>query len=39
MDFELTKEQRMIKDMVKDFAANEVAPKAERIDQTCEFPF
>lgn len=38
MNFELTKEQKMIKDMVRKFAENEVAPKAEYVDKTAEFP-
>ncbi|WP_216829350.1 acyl-CoA dehydrogenase family protein [Alkalihalobacterium elongatum] len=38
MNFELTKEQQMIRDMVRDFAQNEVAPKAEHVDKTAEFP-
>lgn len=38
MNFELTKEQKMIKDMVRKFAENEIAPKAEYIDKTAEFP-
>lgn len=38
MNFELTKEQQMIKDMVKKFAENEIAPKAEHVDKTGEFP-
>lgn len=38
MNFELTKEQKMIKDMVRKFAENEVVPKAEYVDKTAEFP-
>lgn len=38
MNFELTKEQKMIKDMVRKFAENEVAPKADYVDKTGEFP-
>ena len=38
MDFELSKEQKMIKEMVKKFAENEVAPNAEHVDKTGEFP-
>lgn len=38
MNFELTKEQQMIRDMVRDFANNEIAPKAEHLDRTGEFP-
>ncbi|GAK11259.1 acyl-CoA dehydrogenase family protein [Geomicrobium sp. JCM 19039] len=38
MNFELTKEQRMVRDMVKDFAASEIAPKAIDVDRTGRFP-
>ncbi len=33
MDFELTKEQTMIRDMVRDFAENEVKPQAAELDR------
>lgn len=38
MNFELTKEQQMVREMVKDFAKKEIAPHAEYVDQTGEFP-
>ncbi|MBU9720758.1 MULTISPECIES: acyl-CoA dehydrogenase family protein [Bacillaceae] len=38
MDFSFTKEQQMIRDMVKEFAEKEVAPKAEEVDRTGRFP-
>lgn len=38
MDFQLTEEQRAIRDMVRDFATNEIAPRAAEIDRTDEFP-
>ena len=38
MDFELTEEQRMIRDLTRDFAAKEVAPQAHHIDETGDFP-
>ncbi len=38
MDFELTEEQRAIRDLARDFAQNEIAPIASRIDETGEFP-
>ena len=38
MNFELTSEQQMIKDMVRDFAENEIKPKADEIDRTAKFP-
>jgi alkylation response protein AidB-like acyl-CoA dehydrogenase len=39
MDFELTGDQRMIRDMVRDFAQNEIAPIAAEMDKTEEFPW
>ncbi|WP_102348566.1 acyl-CoA dehydrogenase [Bacillus sp. Marseille-P3661] len=38
MNFELTKEQQMIRDMVRAFAEKEVKPKADHVDRTAEFP-
>lgn len=38
MDFELNEEQRMIRDLARDFARNEIAPIAAEIDETGEFP-
>lgn len=38
MDFDLTTEQRMIRDAVRDFAEGEVAPKAAEVDRTGRFP-
>ena len=38
MDFELTDEQRMIRDTARDFAAREVAPKAAELDKTARWP-
>lgn len=34
----LTEQQRMIRDMVRDFAVNNVEPRAAEIDKTCRFP-
>jgi len=39
MDFGLTREQEMIKKMVREFAQNEVKPLAAEIDETEEFPW
>ena len=39
MDFELTDEQRLLRDTVRDFARNEVAPAAEELDRTKSFPY
>lgn len=38
MDFELTEEQRMIREMVRDFAENEIMPTASEIDKEGQFP-
>jgi butyryl-CoA dehydrogenase len=38
MDFEPTEEHRMIRRMVRDFAEKEIAPRAEEIDETDQFP-
>ncbi|MGM9973611.1 MAG: acyl-CoA dehydrogenase, partial [Clostridiaceae bacterium] len=38
MEFSLSKEQELIKQMVRDFAMNEVAPIAAEIDETERFP-
>lgn len=35
---QLSDEQKMILDQVREFARNEIAPKAAHIDQTGEFP-
>ncbi len=36
---QLSDEHKMIKKMVREFAVNEVAPKAMEIDETAEFPW
>jgi butyryl-CoA dehydrogenase len=38
MDFELTDEQRMIRDVAREFAAREIAPKAAELDKTGRWP-
>lgn len=38
MDFNLTEEQKMIREMVRNFAEKEVAPLAEKIDEKEIFP-
>lgn len=38
MDFELSKEQKMIRDMVREFAQAEIAPIAAELDKTERFP-
>ena len=38
MDFELSDEQRLLRDTVRDFARAEVAPVAEHLDREKEFP-
>src|SRR5688500_4365410 len=39
MDFGLTDEQRLLRDTVRDFARQEVAPVAEELDRTKAFPY
>ncbi len=39
MDFNLTEEQAMIRDMVREFADKEIKPKAAYYDESKEFPF
>ena len=39
MDFDLTKEQKMIRDEVRHFARKEIAPQAEELEQTGEYPY
>jgi len=39
LDFQLTDEQRLLRDTVRDFARNEVAPVAEELDRTKSFPY
>ncbi len=39
MDFELSDEQRLLRETVRDFARNEVAPVAEELDRTKAFPY
>ena len=36
--FELTREQEMLLKMVREFSENEIAPKAEELDRSGEFP-
>ena len=39
MNFDLNDEQRLLRDTVRDFARNEVAPVAEELDRTKSFPY
>jgi alkylation response protein AidB-like acyl-CoA dehydrogenase len=39
MNFELTDAQRMLRDMVRDFAEKEIRPRAADIDRADEFPW
>jgi short-chain 2-methylacyl-CoA dehydrogenase len=39
LDFELSDEQRLLRDTVRDFARQEVAPVAEELDRTKRFPY
>lgn len=38
MNFDLTDNQRMIRDMVREFAENEIAPVARKHDAEHSFP-
>jgi butyryl-CoA dehydrogenase len=38
MNFEFTREQQLVRQMVREFAENEVKPIAGEIDKTEEFP-
>src|SRR4051812_8731465 len=39
MDFNLSDEQRLLRDTVREFARAEVAPVAEELDRTKSFPY
>ena len=39
VDFELSDEQRAVRDLCREFAREEVAPRAAHYDQTEEFPY
>jgi short-chain 2-methylacyl-CoA dehydrogenase len=39
VDFDLSEEQLMIRDLARDFARNEIAPKAEHFDKARQFPY
>ncbi|HYL81681.1 MAG TPA: acyl-CoA dehydrogenase family protein [Candidatus Acidoferrum sp.] len=39
MDFELSDAQRMLRDMVREFAEKDIRPRAAEIDRTDEFPW
>ncbi len=38
MNFELTEEQRLVKEMIREFAKNEVEPRAKSLEEKSEFP-
>src|SRR5262245_16262205 len=38
MDFDLTEEQRLVRDSARDFASREIAPKAAEIDKSGRWP-
>ena len=38
MDFSLTRQQEMLRDMVRQFAESELAPRALELDERAEFP-
>jgi alkylation response protein AidB-like acyl-CoA dehydrogenase len=39
MNFDLTDEQRMLREMVREFSEKEIKPRAAEIDRTDEFPW
>jgi len=39
MDFDLTEEHTMIRDMCRDFTTEVIAPRAEEIERTGEYPY
>ena len=39
MNFTLNSDQKLIQDMVREFAVNELEPMAAEIDRSCEFPW
>ena len=39
MNFDLTDEQRAIQSLAREFAANEVKPRAEQMDRDEAFPY
>lgn len=39
MNFDLTEEHRMIRDMCRDFSQEVIAPRAEEIERTGKFPY
>ena len=39
MDFDLTEEQRMFRQTVREFAETEIAPRVEELDKLGEFPY
>lgn len=39
MDFDLTKEQKMIRDEVRNFARKEIAHRAEELERTGKYPY
>ncbi|SHF61676.1 Acyl-CoA dehydrogenase [Desulfofundulus australicus DSM 11792] len=38
MDFDLTRDQRLIRDVVREFAQKEILPRAKEIDRSGQFP-
>src|SRR5260221_8506895 len=39
MDFDLSDDHRLLRDTVREFAAQEIAPVAEELDRTHSFPY
>ncbi len=39
MEFSYSREQQMVKTMLKEFAETEIAPISEEIDEKAEYPY
>ena len=39
MNFDLTDEQRMIKDLAREFAVKEIVPRSEEMERSGEYPY
>ena len=39
MNFELSDENRLIRETIRDIAQNVIAPNAKHVDETGEFPY
>ena len=39
MNFDLTDEQRMIRDLAREFAIKEITPRSEEMERSGEYPY